>query len=360
MSPNLNERVENRVDEVIGEFFTECPYGRKAVSGCPAFSEGSKPFSSDYASQFFNECPYGKRAQKQCPYGRRLSRDSSNCPEFVDQCSKKCPSCCKAAEGCPYGKRLTGKTKEHDGKFQHGGDSNITNFVQEFFSECPYGKRATAECPYGREVLNKLGDHGGSSIHPHHHKNSKQFDEFFTECPYGRKAAEDCPYGHKVLENAGIPIPDLKKHTEDEPAKCPFASMAGADKSKCPVGGVMPQSEKCPISPNYKKALTPITDFYENDNEFKIFVELPGIDKSNVKVEIKDNILKVTAKTNPISHMSNERPHFTERKFGTYYRSITLSNNVFLEKIDAKMDNGALAIVVPKREPTTVRTININ
>ncbi|KAI9249070.1 HSP20-like chaperone [Helicostylum pulchrum] len=341
MSPNLNERVENRVDEVIGEFFTECPYGRKAVSGCPALSEGNKPFSSDYASQFFNECPYGKRAQKQCPYGRRLSRDSSKHPDFVDQYFKKCPSGHKAVEECPYGKRLIGKTKEHD---------------DEFFSECPYGKRATEECPYGREVLSKLGGHGESF----NHKNCKQFDEFFTECPYGRKAAEDCPYGHKVLEKAGIPVADLKKHTEGDPAKCPFASMAGDDKSKCPVGGVMPQSENCPISPNYKKVLTPTIDFYENDNEFRIFVELPGIDKSNVKLEIKDKILKLTAEINPTSDMSSERPHFTERKFGTYSRSITLSNNVSLEEIVAKMENGVLTIVVPKSEPTAVRTININ
>lgn len=352
MSPNLNERVENRVDEVIGEFFTECPYGRKAVSEGPALSEGKKPFSSDYASQFFNECPYGKRAQKQCPYGRRLSRDSSKPHDFVDQYFTKCPSGIKAAEECPYGKRLIGKAKEHDGKFHQGGDSNVPNFVQEFFSECPYGKRATEDCPYGREVLSKLGDHGESSAHPHHHKNSTQIDEFFTECPYGRKAAEDCPHVHKLLEEGGIPVLDSKKHTENDPA--------GTNKSKCPVGGVMPQSEKCPISPNYKKTLTPTTDFYENDNEFKIFVELPGIDKSNVKLEIKDRTLKLTAEINPISDMSAERPHFTERKFGTYSRSVTLSNNASLEKIVAKMENGVLTIVVPKSEPTAVRTININ
>ncbi|KAI9340720.1 hypothetical protein BD770DRAFT_399483 [Pilaira anomala] len=370
----MNYRVDKRVDEVINEFFTDCPYGRKAISECPALSGHgeNKKISENYASQFFNECPYGKRAQKQCPYGRRLSSDCSKYhPDFVDQYFMKCPSGRKAAEECPYGKEVLEKGKSYDhGKeivekargydHHHSGPSKHSDFAKEFFSECPYGKRATAECPYAREILAKNNCTNDSTIHPHHHRNSKQFDEFFTECPYGRKAAEECPYGHEVLEKAGIPVPPLKIHTDDTSTKCPFASMAGGDeKSKCPAGGLMPQSEKCPISPNYKKTLTPAVDFYENDKEFKLFVELPGIDKSNVKVDVKDKVLNLTAESKPISDLANENPHFTERKFGVYSRSISLPNNVCLKKVEAKMDNGILTITIPKGEPTVVTTITI-
>ncbi|KAI9484107.1 MAG: hypothetical protein EXX96DRAFT_165554 [Benjaminiella poitrasii] len=486
----LNERVERRVDEILHEFFTECPYGRKSVSSCPALG-GEKKFSfADYASQFFNDCPYGKRAAAECPYGRKLAhgdKSVSKCPfgfepaekktkknkhschkftdypEYVNEFFTECPYGKRAASECPYGreilekahKKALNKTTSRKHHFGHGnfakghqqhdfakefftecpygrrataecpygrevashtahpkyakefftecpygrrvanecpygrglvedskGDyhSKYSDYAEEFFTECPYGRRATAECPYGREVVEKASKHDIS----HCHRKSSHpdyLDEFFMECPYGRRVAEECPYGHEVLEKAGVEVPPLKKTEEakvleEEPAKCPFASMAGADQSKCPVsgatnaaedqktsgkcpvGGVLPQSEKCPISPNYKKTLTPVVDVYETINEFKFYVELPGVEKDDVKVDLKDNVLTLTAEVKAVAG-DDDKARFTERKFGVFSRIIPLHSNVAVEKIEAKLENGILAITVPKGVPSITKSIDI-
>lgn len=140
---------------------------------------------------------------------------------------------------------------------------------------------------------------------------------------------------------------------------------AGADKKakadKCPVGGVMPQSEKCSITPNYKKTLSPTVDFYENDNEFKVFAELPGVQKSDIKVDVKDKVLTLTAESKPTTGQSGESARFTARKFGVFSRTIPLPSNVAAaEKIEAKLENGVLAIIVPKGTPSVTKSITIS
>ncbi|KAG1069253.1 hypothetical protein G6F42_026275 [Rhizopus arrhizus] len=234
------------------------------------------------------------------------------------------------------------------------------------------------QCPYGHEILEKANKSPKSRRSSSDH--SDYVDEFFLECPYGKKAAEECPYGHNLLEKAGVDVPPLKKHEEgsEEPAKCPFASMASpgdkcpisgatdasapATKSagKCPVGGVMPQSEKCPISPNYKKPFTPVVDSYETDNDFKFFVELPGVGKGDIKLDIKDKLLTLSGEVKATTEENAGNARFTERTLGAFSRTISLHNNVSVDKIQAKLENGVLAITVPKGVPSVKKSITIN
>ncbi|KAI7903586.1 HSP20-like chaperone [Cokeromyces recurvatus] len=131
------------------------------------------------------------------------------------------------------------------------------------------------------------------------------------------------------------------------------------DSPKCPVGGVLPQSEKCPLSPNYKITLTPVVDVYETDVDFKFYVELPGVHKEDMKVEVKDNILKLTAEVKTVVG-EEDKARFKERKFGIFSRVIPLHSNVAVEKIEAKLENGILTITVPKGVPSVTKSITIN
>ncbi|GAN05609.1 heat-shock protein [Mucor ambiguus] len=438
----INDLVERRVDKLFNEFFTDCPIGRKSISGCPAIGDGktSHHLSSKYATQFFTECPYGKKATAECPYGKEIvekahkgkashfhghGHSSGKIPEYAtefftecpygrrvaDQCPyghdilekahkktirahhshgharhpdyaqeffTECPYGKKAADQCPYGKEILEKAHKKAVNSHHHGNNGHPDYVEEFFTECPYGKKVADQCPYGHEILEKASKSSSSRRSSSAH--SDYVDEFFLECPYGKKAAEECPYGHNLLEKAGVDVPPLKKHEEgsQEPSKCPFAAMASpgdkcpisgaadatasATKSagKCPVGGVMPQSEKCPISPNYKKPFVPVVDSYETENDFKFFVELPGAGKGDIKLDIKDKLLTLSGEVKTTAEETEGNACFTERTLGAFSRTISLHNNVSVDKIKAKLENGILAITVPKGVPSVKKSITIN
>lgn len=434
----INDLVERRVDKLFKEFFTDCPIGRKSVSGCPALGNGKRSphLSPNYATQFFTECPYGKKATAECPYGKEIldkahkgkashfhghGHGIEKSPEYATEFFTECPYGRRAADQCPYGHEILEKAHKKTVNAHHGHGHGHTDYAEEFFTECPYGKKVADQCPYGREILDKAhkntvkSHHHGNNGHPDYveefftecpygkkaadqcpygfeiiEKASKSpksrrsssdhsdyVDEFFLECPYGKKAAEECPYGHNLLEKAGVEVAPLKKHDEHsgEPVKCPFSNLASpSDKcsvsgatdaatttiGKCPVGGVMPQSEKCPISPNYKKPFTPVVDSYETDNDFKFFVELPGVGKSDLKLDIKDNVLTLSGEVKTSADETEGNARFTERTFGSFSRTILLHNNVSIDKIKAKLENGILSITVPKGVPSVKKSITIN
>lgn len=439
----INDLVECRVDKLFHEFFTDCPIGRKSVSGCHDLGNGKKSphLSSNYATQFFTECPYGKKATAECPFGKdileKAHRENAShyhghgygtgkAPEYVTGFFTECPYGRRAADQCPYGheilKKAHKKTVNAHHDYNHGHrHAACTDYAEGFFTECPYGKKITDQCPYGQEILDKAHK---STAKSHHHGNNrypdyvKEFftecpygkkvadqcpygfeiiekaskspksrrsssdhsdyvDEFFLECPYGKKAAEECPYGHNLLEKAGVEVASLKKHDENskESAKCPFANLASPSEKcpvsgatdtatkttgKCLVGGVMPQSEKCPISPNYKKPFTPIVDSYETDNDFKFFVELPAVRKSDLKLDIKDNVLKLSGEVKAYADETEGNARFIERTFGTFSRTILLDKNISVDKVKAKLENGVLSITVPKGIPSVKKSITIN
>lgn len=395
----INQIVERRVDKLFHEFFTECPVGRKSVSGCPALGNDktSSHLSSNYANQFFTECPYGKRAATECPYGKELLEnahkdhrnslhDHDRVPEYASEFFTECPYGKRIADKCPYGHEIAEKAhknlaRRHHHRHHHPHhDSDQHHDYEKFFTECPYGKKIANKCPYGHEILEKAcrpsksAGNSSSSSHPDY------IDDFFLECPYGKKTAETCPYGHDLLERAGVEVPPLKKQNETnkENPKCPFASMAStestcpvssADSSKtgnkCPVGGILPQGEKCPMSPNYKRPFTPSVDFYETDTDFKYFVELPGVEKtkSGLKLDIKDRALILSGETKaPVDETqeSSSKTRFTERTLGAFRRTIPLDINANTENIKAKLENGLLSITVPKGVPSVKKSIVID
>ena len=93
----------------------------------------------------------------------------------------------------------------------------------------------------------------------------------------------------------------------------------------------------------------PSVDIIENENEFELTADLPGLDKKNVNLSIQEGVLKLTAdqKTN---NDSKDAYWLRERYSKTYDRSFTLPNNVVEEKINASFKNGSLKVILPKEE----------
>ena len=91
------------------------------------------------------------------------------------------------------------------------------------------------------------------------------------------------------------------------------------------------------------------TDIKETEGGFEIVMDLPGFDKENVAAELKDGILKVSAKTTSDTEENTGTYLRRERFTGQCSRQFYVGEDIEEADIKAKFDNGTLQISVPKK-----------
>lgn len=92
---------------------------------------------------------------------------------------------------------------------------------------------------------------------------------------------------------------------------------------------------------------TPKADYYEVENGFMLEVELPGVKKEDLDVQIEKNIITVKA----------TRAH-KEGKF-TYERSFRLADDIDTDNIKVSLENGVLAFSLTKKQQATARKLTV-
>ncbi|HRP01999.1 MAG TPA: Hsp20/alpha crystallin family protein [Candidatus Kapabacteria bacterium] len=104
---------------------------------------------------------------------------------------------------------------------------------------------------------------------------------------------------------------------------------------------------------------SPVMDIYEQGATYVIEVELPGIDKSNVKINInEDGILSISGSKVKTSDKESNKLR-QERKYGEFSRSLQLAEDIDTNKIDARFDNGILILTINKKEPATPKVVEV-
>lgn len=98
----------------------------------------------------------------------------------------------------------------------------------------------------------------------------------------------------------------------------------------------------------------PDVDITEADNEFTISVDLPGLEKKDINIEVRDNILRISGEKKAKSEKKDENFHRIERVSGYFNRSIQLPNSISDDNIQARLKNGVLTVTFPK----TAESIN--
>ena len=91
------------------------------------------------------------------------------------------------------------------------------------------------------------------------------------------------------------------------------------------------------------------TDIKENESGYDIVIDLPGFDKENVAAELKEGVLKVTAKTSTDTEENTGTFLRRERFTGQCSRQFYVGDDIEEADIKAKFDNGTLQISVPKK-----------
>ena len=94
------------------------------------------------------------------------------------------------------------------------------------------------------------------------------------------------------------------------------------------------------------------TDVRESDQGFELDVELPGYKKEDVKAELKDGVLTISAEQTSGKEDKDENGRFIrrERYFGSCVRSFYVGENLKEEDIKARFEDGILKLAVPKKE----------
>lgn len=104
---------------------------------------------------------------------------------------------------------------------------------------------------------------------------------------------------------------------------------------------------------------TPRVDVEEADDQFVVTAELPGLNKDDVKIEVKDRMLTFTGEKKTENDKKDRNIHLYERTYGKFCRTFTLPDNVDVDKIEAGFKDGILHIDIPKTEETKPRQVEV-
>ncbi len=107
-------------------------------------------------------------------------------------------------------------------------------------------------------------------------------------------------------------------------------------------------------------AWTPGVDIFETEQSVVIAADLPGVNKEDVVLEVKDNVLTISGErsVDPAHQATNY--YRRERICGKFQRTFTLHAMVLPEAIKAKFKNGVLVVEIPKPEADTSRQISVD
>ena len=104
----------------------------------------------------------------------------------------------------------------------------------------------------------------------------------------------------------------------------------------------------------------PVVDLYEKDDHFVIKAELPGVDKKDITIDLKNRLLTLSGQRSYENEVKEENFYRRERSYGKFQRAFTLPSDVDSDKIKAEFKDGLLKIEVPKPEEHKPKTVTIH
>jgi HSP20 family protein len=103
----------------------------------------------------------------------------------------------------------------------------------------------------------------------------------------------------------------------------------------------------------------PTTDIFETADALTVVMELPGVDKQALDVDIENDVLRVEGRID-YSKYEGMDPLYTEYNIGHFARSFTLSNKIDQQQISAHLEDGVLTLTLKKAKEAMPRRIAIS
>jgi HSP20 family protein len=105
---------------------------------------------------------------------------------------------------------------------------------------------------------------------------------------------------------------------------------------------------------------SPSVDVFETDEEFVLTAELPGVERKQIDLQVKEHTLFLKGQRNPGGEVSQQVYHRLERPSGVFERRFNLPGDVDAENIRANLNEGVLTVTLPKmRRRPKVRRVEV-
>src|SRR5918998_5282363 len=100
----------------------------------------------------------------------------------------------------------------------------------------------------------------------------------------------------------------------------------------------------------------PHTDVWETEEALTVVMEVPGVAREAVEIEVKEDVLRVEARVDPAKYEGLQPVH-TEYGVGHWARAFALPDGVDRERIEARLEDGVLTLTLPKAAEARPRRI---
>jgi HSP20 family protein len=104
----------------------------------------------------------------------------------------------------------------------------------------------------------------------------------------------------------------------------------------------------------------PAMDVVENENEYVLRADLPGLSEGDVSVELDDNVLRISGERKSEHEEKTDGYYRVERATGRFSRSLNLPEGVSADGIQANFDNGVLEVHIQKPEQRKPQKVAIS
>ena len=115
--------------------------------------------------------------------------------------------------------------------------------------------------------------------------------------------------------------------------------------------------EEAQVTQEQVQVVRPLVDIYENSGEFLLHVEMPGVEKDHVHIELENNVLSLSG----VRHKKEQhsRTRFKEFSAVEYRNSFSLPETIEITEVKAKLEAGVLVLTLPKMESLKSRVITV-
>jgi HSP20 family protein len=104
----------------------------------------------------------------------------------------------------------------------------------------------------------------------------------------------------------------------------------------------------------------PLMDIIDSKDDLVVYVEIPGVNKDDIKVKIHNDVLTISGERKEPELPEKANCLIREREFGKFMRSIRLPYPIEVSKVNAEYKDGILKIILPKKEEVKPKEIQIN
>ena len=104
---------------------------------------------------------------------------------------------------------------------------------------------------------------------------------------------------------------------------------------------------------------TPRVDIEEDEKQYLVKADLPGVDSKSVEISVTDHTLTLRGQRKEEREEKKKNYHRIERFEGEFYREIPLPSGIDADRIDARSCNGVLTISIPKKADALPKRINV-